>query len=58
MAEITYTLVVEVTGLNVSEGVAGEKGSAEALKQMEATIRSLNFAAASTNVSVKSLTKD
>lgn len=55
--EITYELIVEVDGLNISEGVAGGKGAGEALRQLEKDIRQMNYAASSTNVKVKTLTK-
>ena len=55
--EIVYTLTVEVTGLNVAEAVAGEKGAGEGLKELEKQIKAMNYAVASTNVAVKSLVK-
>jgi len=55
--EVVYTLTIEITGLNVAEAVAGEKGAGEALEQLENEIKGMNFAAASTNVRTKSLVK-
>ena len=55
--EVVYTLTIEITGLNVTEAAAGEKGAGEALEQLENEIKGMNFAAASTNVRVKSLVK-
>jgi hypothetical protein len=55
--EIVYTLTVEVEGQYESEGVVGEKGAGEGLKQLEKEIRQMNFAASNTDIRTKSLVK-